>query len=218
MSQIQSFSFLALAFAQREESRGLCNVFGAFIQVGFGDAVVGEESKSTLHDKALEETTLTKSAGEEFPSDCQKVAEFVEATNLTLEHYEKCLEKFPYAFMAQIYVCFRQFDNEGIKSFNLNEIQGYWHQKILKSIDLADLQDYCKHELSDSFDLDEDVATGTEWVPSFRISLPDKLGVRLAGPPTIRPCPPENSLGIFAVGTAVDAWWNDSWWEGVVVM
>ncbi|KAH9302626.1 hypothetical protein KI387_014209 [Taxus chinensis] len=272
-----------------------------------------------------------------------------QATILTLEHYEKCLAKFPSEVMAQIYVCFRQFDNEGIKSFNLNEMQGYWHQKILKSSDLADLQDYSKHELSDSFDLDEDVATGTtvnkhprknrctrkrlgasdrvygrkpgeknkaisgniyketldggadgsldsciserrcfslgvgesrkkggaceqqsmsfdigekiellcqdsgirgcwfrctiikrvphqikvwykdvlnedgsgnleEWVPSFRIALPDKLGMRLAGRPTIRPCPPENKLGIFEVGTAVDAWWNDGWWEGVVVM
>ncbi|KAH9304381.1 hypothetical protein KI387_008785, partial [Taxus chinensis] len=84
-----------------------------------------------------------------------------QATILTLEHYEKCFEKFPYELLAQIYVCFRQFDNEGIKSFNLNEVQGYCHQKILKSIDLVNLQDYCKHELSDNFDLDEDVATRT---------------------------------------------------------
>ncbi|KAH9289098.1 hypothetical protein KI387_033215, partial [Taxus chinensis] len=251
---------------------------------------------------------------------------------LSLEHYEKCFAKFSSEFMAQIYVFFRYFDNEGIKSFNLTEIQGYWHQKMIKSIDFSDLQDYSKDELSDSFDLDEDVATGTrvnkhprknrstqkllgasdrvygrktgeknktisgniyketldgeadgsldnciserrffslgvseirkkggaceqqsmsfdigekiellcqdsgirccwfstiikrsphrikEWVPSFRIALLDKLGMRLTGRPTIRPFPPKNSLGIFEVGTAVDACWNDGQWEGVVVM
>ncbi|GLJ22572.1 hypothetical protein SUGI_0424850 [Cryptomeria japonica] len=272
-----------------------------------------------------------------------------QATILTPEHYEKCLAKFPPQAMGQIHVCFRQFDNEGIKSFSLNEMQGYWHQRILKSIDLADLQDYSKQELSDSFDLDEDTASGRalhkyprknrctrkrlgasdrvygrkpgeknkvksgniyrqvmdggadrdldkcisekrysslglsesrkidsaceqqfksfdigekiellcqdsgirgcwfrctiikkvphrikvlykdvlnedgsgnlqEWVPSCRIAIPDKLGMRLTGRPTIRPCPPENILGNFEVGTAVDAWWNDGWWEGVVVM
>ncbi|KAH9306082.1 hypothetical protein KI387_010486, partial [Taxus chinensis] len=128
----------------------------------------------------------------------KKAQKKVRAKILTLEHYEKCFAKFPSEFMAQIYVFFRYFNNEGIKSFNLTEMEGYWHQKMIKSIDLADLQDYSKHELSDSFDLDEDVATGTrEWVPSFRIALLDKLGMRLTGHPTIRPCPPENSLGIF---------------------
>lgn len=262
------------------------------------------------------------------------------ATILTPEHYEKSLVKLPSEVVSQIHVCSRQFDNEGIKPFHLNEMQGYWHQKILKSIDLADLQESSKHDLSDSLDVDEeeDADIGTalkkyprrnrcsrrrvvekiqaitgnicgqmedvgadrdlnnsgserrqilvdsnksrkkscehkqesvpfdigdnievlcqdsgirgcwfrckitrklahqlkvwyrdilnddgsgnleEWVPSSRIATPDKLGVRIIGRPTIRPCPPEGTPYSFEVGTVVDAWWNDGWWEGVVVM
>jgi len=57
--------------------------------------------------------------------------------------------------VSQINVCSRKFENEDIKPFNLNYMQGYWHQKILKSIDLVDLQDSSKHDLSDSLDEDE---------------------------------------------------------------
>lgn len=273
------------------------------------------------------------------------------ATILTPEHYEKCLVKLPADVVSQIHVCSRQFDNEGIKPFHLNEMQGYWHQKILKSIDLAELQESSKHDLSDSLDVDdeEDADIGTalkkcprrnrcsrrrvgtsdhfcgvnvveksqavsgnicrqmeevgadrdlnncgserrqilldsnksskkscaheqeavpfdigdnievlcqdsgirgcwfrckitrklphqlkvwyrdilnddgngnleEWIPSSRIATPDKLGVRIIGRPIIRPCPPESTPYSFEVGTVVDAWWNDGWWEGVVVM
>lgn len=274
------------------------------------------------------------------------------ATILTPEHYEKCLVKLPSDVVSQIHVCSRQFDNEGIKPFNLNEMQGYRHQKILNSIDLTDPQDSSKHDLSDSLDVDEEedadigialkrcprrnrrsrrcvsssdricggnaveksrAVSGNvfrqmedvgadrdfnncrserrqvlldsnkntkkscayeqesvpfdigdnievlcqdsgirgcwfrctitrklphqlkvwyrdilnedgngnleEWIPSSRIATPDKLGVRIIGRPTIRPCPPQNTLpNGFEVGTVVDAWWNDGWWEGVVVM
>ncbi|KAG2241544.1 hypothetical protein Bca52824_096473 [Brassica carinata] len=38
-------------------------------------------------------------------------------------------------------------------------------------------------------------------------------------PPTIRPAPPYAKIADFdpAIGEAVDAWWNDGWWEGVVI-
>lgn len=56
-----------------------------------------------------------------------------------------------------------------------------------------------------------------EWVPAFRVVAPDKLGIRCAGRPTIRPFPPEDCTEYtFEVGAAVDAWWGDGWWEGVV--
>lgn len=47
--------------------------------------------------------------------------------------------------------------------------------------------------------------------------MPDKLGMRYKGRPTVRPAvhPSEKNLA-FEVGTAVDAWWSDGWWEGVV--
>ncbi|XP_059666544.1 uncharacterized protein LOC132312263 isoform X2 [Cornus florida] len=56
-----------------------------------------------------------------------------------------------------------------------------------------------------------------EWIPSFRLAVPDKLGMRCSGRPTIRPAPPHNQTDLaFEVGDPVDAWWSDGWWEGVV--
>ncbi|CAL5213197.1 unnamed protein product [Lathyrus oleraceus] len=56
-----------------------------------------------------------------------------------------------------------------------------------------------------------------EWIPAFKLAKPDKLGMRQPGRLTIRPAPPfEEQEVIVEVGTAVDAWWSDGWWEGVV--
>ncbi|KAK7305232.1 hypothetical protein VNO77_43134 [Canavalia gladiata] len=56
-----------------------------------------------------------------------------------------------------------------------------------------------------------------EWIPAFKLAMPDKLGMRHSGRPTIRPAPTykEQELAV-EVGNAVDAWWSDGWWEGVV--
>ncbi|KAM3328127.1 hypothetical protein P3S68_033589 [Capsicum galapagoense] len=57
-----------------------------------------------------------------------------------------------------------------------------------------------------------------EWVSSYRVADSGKLGMRCTGLLTIRPRPPEDfSDCSFEVGAAVDAWWSDGWWEGVVV-
>lgn len=59
-----------------------------------------------------------------------------------------------------------------------------------------------------------------EWVPAFRPATPDKLGMRCPGRLTIRPSPLHNNLPddvALQIGTSVDAWWNDGWWEGVVI-
>lgn len=49
------------------------------------------------------------------------------------------------------------------------------------------------------------------------MAAPDKLGIRCSGRLTVRPFPPEDSKQCtFKVGAAVDAWWSDGWWEGVV--
>ncbi|KAF6145068.1 hypothetical protein GIB67_013419 [Kingdonia uniflora] len=57
-----------------------------------------------------------------------------------------------------------------------------------------------------------------EWVPAFRPAALDKLGMRSPRRLTIRPCPPsEDSTNLsIDIGAAVDVWWNDGWWEGVV--
>ncbi|KAK4795488.1 hypothetical protein SAY86_027814 [Trapa natans] len=57
-----------------------------------------------------------------------------------------------------------------------------------------------------------------EWIPAWRFAMPDKLGMRFSGRLTIRPIPPtaDETEVVFNVGVAVDAWWSDGWWEGVV--
>ncbi|XP_038691523.1 uncharacterized protein LOC119989856 [Tripterygium wilfordii] len=56
-----------------------------------------------------------------------------------------------------------------------------------------------------------------EWVPASREAAPDKLGMRCPGRLRIRPQSPKDSSNcVFEIGAAVDAWWNDGWWEGVV--
>lgn len=56
-----------------------------------------------------------------------------------------------------------------------------------------------------------------EWVPAFRLAMPDKLGIRCSGRPTTRPARMENETNIaFEIGSPVDGWWSDGWWEGVV--
>lgn len=59
-----------------------------------------------------------------------------------------------------------------------------------------------------------------EWVPAFKVAASDKLSMRFSGRYTIRPCPDCNYIlenGDLQIGTAVDTWWNDGWWEGVVI-
>ncbi|GFP80492.1 hypothetical protein PHJA_000192600 [Phtheirospermum japonicum] len=56
-----------------------------------------------------------------------------------------------------------------------------------------------------------------EWVPKARIANRDKLGMRCSGRLTVRPWPEwDSSDSRFEAGVAVDAWWSDGWWEGVI--
>ncbi|OIW04257.1 hypothetical protein TanjilG_00817 [Lupinus angustifolius] len=68
-------------------------------------------------------------------------------------------------------------------------------------------------------DLQDEDGNGNleEWIPTYKLAMPDKLEMRHSGRPTIRPAPAyvEQELAI-EVGTAVDAWWSDGWWEGVI--
>lgn len=49
------------------------------------------------------------------------------------------------------------------------------------------------------------------------MAAPDKLGMRCSGRLTVRPPPSSNTTGINPkVGSPVDVWWSDGWWEGVV--
>ena len=47
--------------------------------------------------------------------------------------------------------------------------------------------------------------------------MPDKLGMRHSDRPTIRPAPSKELTELsLEVGVAIDAWWSDGWWEGIV--
>ncbi|KAL3643081.1 hypothetical protein CASFOL_013896 [Castilleja foliolosa] len=65
---------------------------------------------------------------------------------------------------------------------------------------------------------DDDSNTNLEeWIPTFRLAKADKLGMRHAGRPTIRPAYTCKEMDLnFEVGDPADAWWSDGWWEGVV--
>ncbi|XP_076897589.1 uncharacterized protein LOC143550928 [Bidens hawaiensis] len=68
-------------------------------------------------------------------------------------------------------------------------------------------------------DLKEEGGSGNleEWIPAFRLAMPDKLGIRCSGRPTARPARVESETNdAFEVGSPVDGWWSDGWWEGVV--
>ncbi|XP_068669508.1 uncharacterized protein [Aristolochia californica] len=252
------------------------------------------------------------------------------ATILTPEHYEKCLAGLPYASSVRIHLCFRQFHNNRIKSFNLSKLQGYFNQTILSCLDLYDASNQKSGEEDEDYsprqstkkgqkrsrscrgrqkygstypsvgissrgtqitscgldcqnlrfgllgrkpltvkyiqtsqsvmppfkvdekieilcqdsgirgcwfqctvlgvsrkqikvhydDLQNEDGCGKleEWIPAFRAAARDKLGMRCQGRLTMRPCAPneKEDLITFKVGTPVDAWWNDGWWEGVV--
>ncbi|KAF9677338.1 hypothetical protein SADUNF_Sadunf08G0097400 [Salix dunnii] len=59
-----------------------------------------------------------------------------------------------------------------------------------------------------------------EWVLVSRIAAPDQLAIRIRGRNVVRPTPQFNQgqvASVADVGTAVDAWWNNAWWEGIVV-
>ncbi|EXB36083.1 hypothetical protein L484_018242 [Morus notabilis] len=56
-----------------------------------------------------------------------------------------------------------------------------------------------------------------EWIPALKLAMPDKLCMRHSGRPTIRPAPSKEQTEVsLKVGAAIDAWWSDGWWEGVV--
>ncbi|KAL5548613.1 hypothetical protein UlMin_003844 [Ulmus minor] len=68
-------------------------------------------------------------------------------------------------------------------------------------------------------DLQDEDGSGNleEWIPACKLAMPDKLDMRHSGRPTIRPAPIKELTDLkLEIGAAVDAWWSDGWWEGVV--
>ncbi|OIW06927.1 hypothetical protein TanjilG_18315 [Lupinus angustifolius] len=59
-----------------------------------------------------------------------------------------------------------------------------------------------------------------EWILASKISVHDELCLRMYGRTRIRPASPSPKFEILLgvdVGSIVDAWWHDGWWEGIII-
>ncbi|CAO2823577.1 unnamed protein product [Amaranthus hypochondriacus] len=92
-------------------------------------------------------------------------------------------------------------------------VRGCWFRCMVLETSRKNLKvQYC--------DLEDADKSGNlqEWVTSSKVAAPDKLGLRCSGRLTTRPRPPKDCGDcILEVGVAVDVWWCDGWWEGVII-
>ncbi|KAK8537493.1 hypothetical protein V6N12_043653 [Hibiscus sabdariffa] len=76
-----------------------------------------------------------------------------------------------------------------------------------------------KVQYQDVQDAADEVNKLEEWILASKVVAPDEVGVRISGRTTIRP-PSQYTKGnssCIGVGSVVDVWWHDGWWEGLVV-
>lgn len=82
-------------------------------------------------------------------------------------------------------------------------------------------KDKVKVQYQDIQDAADETKKLEEWILASRIAVPDILGLRMHGRTMVRPAPPSNKSELSwvgDVGSVVDAWWHDGWWEGLVVL
>ncbi|KAJ6796744.1 Uncharacterized protein M6B38_220045 [Iris pallida] len=95
-------------------------------------------------------------------------------------------------------------------------MRGCWFRCVV----LKRHRDKVKVQYQDVQDAD-DTGNLEEWVLASRVATPDRLGVRLCGRSVVRPVPSPSLSAKFlcslGVGSVVDAWWHDGWWEGIIV-
>ncbi|KAF9674110.1 hypothetical protein SADUNF_Sadunf10G0093600 [Salix dunnii] len=95
-------------------------------------------------------------------------------------------------------------------------IRGCWFRASI----IKKHKDKVKVRYQDIRDAADEAKKLEEWVWASRVAAPDQLAIRIGGRTVVRPIPQLNkdqAASIADVGTAVDVWWNDAWWEGVVV-
>ncbi|CAI9278614.1 unnamed protein product [Lactuca saligna] len=208
------------------------------------------------------------------------------ASVLSPQHYENFLKLNSLNLINQKvdpFVCQNQFEDEGIKPFDITKVKGYFNQNIHKlmyvhlkkfssdadvavdvdvDVDLIRPKKRLRRLMETEYEYTigsevevlsqdsgirgvwfkgvvikkhneklkvkyQDIKDGgdesknlEEWILSSRVGVDDEFGMRLSGRMTIRPkrlLKKSDVLVDVDVGCVVDAWWNDGWWEGIVV-
>ncbi|XWS69785.1 hypothetical protein CRYUN_Cryun04dG0208400 [Craigia yunnanensis] len=94
-------------------------------------------------------------------------------------------------------------------------MRGCWFRsRIIKK-----RKDKVKVQYHDIQDAADEANKLVEWILASRVAVPDQVGIRICGRTTIRPSSHHTkcSASCIGVGSVVDVWWHDGWWEGIVV-
>ncbi|XWS23256.1 hypothetical protein CRYUN_Cryun29cG0105700 [Craigia yunnanensis] len=95
-------------------------------------------------------------------------------------------------------------------------LRGCWFRaRIIKKH-----KDKVKVQYQDIQDAADEANKLEEWILASRVAVPNQVGIRICGRTTIRPSPqqyPKGTASCIGVGSVVDVWWHDGWWEGIVI-